>query len=98
MKQAEALKIGDQVWVRKRKGYRIRCDSYEDGAYQQVFMPSEAETPMESDVAAWRLAHKLASATVDGDEPKHRYRQITVVDDLGEQVDYYVTNKPHVLN
>jgi hypothetical protein len=67
-------------------------------AYQQVFMPSEAEAPMESDVAAWRLAHKLASAAVDGDETKRRYRQITVVDDLGEQVDYYVTNKPHVLN
>lgn len=98
MKQAELLKLGDQIWVRKRKGYRIRCQAFEDGAYQEVLMPSETEAPMESDVACWRLAHKLAIGTVEGDDSTKQYTGITVVDDLGEPVDYYVTNKPHVLN
>ena len=98
MKQAELLKLGDQLWVRKRKGYRIRCQAYENGDYQEVFMPSETEAPMESDVACWRLAHKLATGSIEADQGKKQYTQITGVDDLGEPVDYYVTNKPHVLN
>jgi hypothetical protein len=98
MKQADLLKLGDQAWVRKRKGFRIRCYQLIDDVRTEALMPTESELPMDSELAAWRVAYKLAQnrdATADG-QPV--YIDITVVDDLGEPVPYYVTGQPQVFN
>lgn len=94
MKINEALARIDAGWVRKPKGFRVRFDIYTEGRWDTDFSPEESDTPLDSDVTAWRLAWKLAQAgrpdTIrfkDGD-----LANITVVDDQGDRVRSYMTN------
>lgn len=95
MKQIEVLKLSDTAWVAKRKGFRIRCDQYLEGERTQVLMPSASEAPMDSDVAAWRVAYKLGANEQIADDGKPLYVNVTVVDDQGEPIEYFVTGQTH---
>ena len=98
MKQADLLKPGDQAWIRKRKGFRVRSWQLVEEVRTEVLMPSESELPMDSELAAWRVAFKLsqnADVTADG---LPVFINITVVDDLGEPISYYVTGQIQIFN
>jgi hypothetical protein len=98
MKISEALNRIDADWVRKPKGFRARFNVYADGRWETDYSPEESAAPLLSDVAAWRLAWKLAqtcqpepSDFMEGD-----LVNITVVDDQGARVLSYLTNQYEV--
>jgi hypothetical protein len=94
MKTAEAMKIVDAGWVRKRKGFRVCFQKMEDSKLVTDYVPATEDAPFPSDVVAWRLAWKLSEATKsenreiqDGD-----IVNIHVVDDQGNRIVFYGTN------
>ena len=100
MKVGKSLEIVDEKWVRKSKGYRV-CFQQKDGSELVTdCCPGADDKPLDSDVAAWRLAWKLATSTqIEGDEiGEDELINIHVVDDLGNPILYYATSKTEVLN
>ncbi|MGB7181671.1 MAG: hypothetical protein WA888_04435 [Burkholderiaceae bacterium] len=98
MKQIELLKLSDQSWIRKREGFRIRCLRCVDESRVEVLMPAESELPMDSEIVAWRVAFKLSQSTEAAADGQPMYSNITVVDDLGEAIAYYVTGELQFFN
>jgi hypothetical protein len=88
MKISELLKVVDEGWVRKPKGFRVRFQTRKDGAWVTDSLPGENESLLDSDVVAWRSAWKLLQAANSG---TGEYVNITVVDDRGEPVRCYAT-------
>ena len=100
MKVNEALKLIDEGWVKKPKGFRVHFQKMVGSEWITDFVPGEEEKPLDSDVVAWRLAWKLsqagksnASEISEGD-----IINIYVVDDSGNPVRFYGTNELTVLN
>jgi hypothetical protein len=98
MKQIDVLKLGDKIWIRKPKGYRIRCSELKEGERVVLTMPSEENPAMDSDVGAWRMAIKLSESGEASQDGHPQYTDITVIDDTGEPIRYYVTNSVQILN
>ena len=100
MKVAEAMKIIDPGWVRKRKGFRVCFQKRVKDEFITEYVPGEEEKPLESDVVTWRLAWKLAEASkIEPQDIKEGdIVNITVVDDLGEPFNYYATNQLMTFN
>lgn len=98
MKQIDVLKLGDKIWVRKAKGFRIRCSEFRDGERVALTMPTEENLAMDSDVGAWRMAVKLSESGDTAQDGNPQYTDITVVDDTGEPIRYYVTDTLQVFN
>ena len=100
MKVKEAVKIVDKSWIRKPKGFRVRLQKRIDSQWVTEYVPGEEQKPMDSDVVAWRLAWKLAVSTqTEGDDiGEDELVNLYVVDDLGNPINYYATNKTEVLN
>lgn len=100
MKTKDALKIIDESWVKKRKGFRVHYQKMENSELITDYVPPEEVKPLDSDVVAWRLAWKLSESTKrnspeirDGD-----LINIYVVDEEGNPVIYYATNQPEIFN
>jgi len=94
MKINDALKFIDAGWVRKPKGFRVYFNTFVDGQWQVDYSPGEADTPLDSDVTAWRLAWKLAQAS-NPMPPNFREGDLVniyVVDDLGGRVKSYISD------
>jgi hypothetical protein len=100
MKISESLKIIDEGWVRKPKGFRVRFQKVVNSELVTDYVPGEDESPLDSDVVAWRLAWKLFQSTrSDSTETgEDALVNIYVVDDMGRPVKFYGTNQPTVLN
>jgi hypothetical protein len=98
MKQIDVLKLGDKIWVRKAKGFRICCTEFQDGKRVPVTMPTEENPAMDSDVSAWRMAIKLSESGGAADDGNPLYTDITVIDDTGEPIRYYVTDSLQIFN
>lgn len=98
MNQLETVKLAAKSWIRKPKGFRIRCSQFVDGARVEQLMPDETQPLLDSDVLGWRLAIKLSEARGKTEDGLPRYTDITLVDDRGKAVDYYATGKPCLLN
>ena len=100
MKIGKALKVIDEGWVQKDQGYRVRYQRQTDGGIETEYTPGLDDTPLDSDVSAWRTAWKMVQATQS--ENSHfgagRMINVTVVNDLGDQVRYYKTNEQMVYN
>lgn len=100
MKVSELLKVVDEGWVQKSKGFRVRFEKMVDSDMVTEYLPSEEEPPFDSDVTAWRAAWKLAQAA----EPRENLINegdcvnICVVDGQGNTIKYYVTNQHEVFN
>ena len=98
MKLSESLNLIDKRWVKKRKGYRVQFQTLVKGEVITDYVPSLEEKLLDSDIVAWRLAWKLARCKMDDEaetidqDPFNIY----VVDDEGNQINYYATNKPTV--
>ena len=100
MKTKDALKITDEGWVKKRKGFRVRFQKMVNAELKTDYVPPEEAKPLDSDVVAWRFAWKLSKSTKtdrpeisDGD-----MINIYVVDEEGNPINYYATNKPEIFN
>ena len=100
MEVAEGLNIINDGWVRKPKGFRVKCEKLVDGERVTVISPPEDKAPLDSDVTAWRYAWKLFKATCqEGPEIQpDELINIHVVDDLGEKTKYYATNNYDIFN
>jgi len=100
MKVGESLKIVDKNWTRKAKGYRVCFQKKVDSELVTDFCPGQDDKPLDSDVTTWRLAWKLAVSTqTDGDDiTADELVNVYVVDDLGNPIKYYATNKTEVFN
>ena len=93
MKITEGLKIIENGWIRKPKGFRVAFQKQTDTQIEDGFSPPLDATPLNSDVTAWRYAWKLCQATslgVENGESVALYN-ITVVDDLGNPFKFYGT-------
>jgi len=100
MKVAEGLKIIEKGWIRKPKGYRVRFHQHTENGLTVAYSPPQGDTPLNSDVTAWRYAWKLWQATLEEgkqETPEALYN-ITVVDDLDQLTPFYATGKPETYN
>jgi hypothetical protein len=100
MKLKEAMKIMDDGWMRRVKGYRIRFQKQVNGEWVADYFPDEKQKPLSSEVSAWELARRFATS-----KPPNRQEpgggevaNIYVVDDLGNPVTFYGTNELRVFN
>ena len=99
MKLSEGMKIVDQKWVRKKKGYRVHFQKMTDGSLETNYVPGLDNKMLDSDVTTWRFARKLALSGEGQDlAEEERLVNIYVVDDLGEQVKHYGTYTFEVYN
>jgi hypothetical protein len=96
----EALKLIDEGWVRKPKGFRVHFQKKINSEWVTEYAPGEEEKPLDSDVVAWRLAWKLFQATKSDNSEisEGDIVNIYVVDDLGNQFRFYGTNELTILN
>ncbi len=95
MKITELLKIADEKWVRKAKGYRVRFQRREGDSWVVDYMPDLVDPPLLSDVVAWRSAWKLLKSSRPDD---NEFVNLTVVDDRAEPVRYYANGEFAVFN
>jgi hypothetical protein len=100
MKISEAVKIINEGWVKKKKGFRVHFQKKTGSEFITEYVPEAHQKPLESEVAAWRLAWKLSVATKsNGPEiGEGDLVNIYVVDDQGSPVKFYATNEPKVFN
>jgi hypothetical protein len=100
MKLKEAMKIMDDGWMRRVKGYRIRFQKQVNGRWVTDYFPDEKQKPLSSEVSAWELARRFATSK----QPHHnetaqgKVVNLYVVDDLGNPVRFYGTNELKVFN
>ena len=100
MKVSEALKVIDDGWVKKPKGFRVHYQKRVNSEWIADYAPGEEENPLDSDVVAWRLAWKLSQAGKSNppEISEGDMVNIYVVDESGDPVMFYGTNQPRVLN
>jgi len=100
MKITEGLKMIDAGWIRKPAGFRVKYEKLVDGRRVTEHSPPEGSALLDSDVTAWRYAWKLFAAcrSEKTDIQENELVNIHVVDDAGEQVKYYATNKYDLFN
>ena len=99
MKLSEGMKLVDQQWVRKKKGYRVHFQKIVAGSLVTDYVPGLDNQIMDSDVAAWRFARKLSlSGAGQNLAEEEHLLNLWVVDDLGERVKHYGTYKFEVYN
>jgi hypothetical protein len=100
MKIADGLKIIENGWIRKPKGFRVRFHKLTEAGIEVGLSPHLDEAPLNSDVTAWRYAWKLWQATMQGSlngEPGALYN-ITVVDDQERPFRFYGTGNFEIFN
>lgn len=93
MKIADGLKLIENGWIRKPKGFRVRFHRQTEAGIEAVLSPPPEAAPLNSDVTAWRYAWKLWQATraaAETGEPGALYN-ITVVDDQDLPFRFYGT-------
>lgn len=100
MKVGASLKLVDQKWVRKSKGYRVCFQQKIDSELVTDYCPGLDDTLLDSDLTTWRLAWKLAISTQTSGEDiaEDEFVNVHVVDDQGNPIRYYATSKFDVLN
>ena len=93
VKITEGLKIIEEGWVRKPKGFRVKFDKKTESGVEVGYSPPLESKPLTSDVTAWRYAWKLGQATqveAKAGTPG-ALSNITVVNDKGQPVQFYGT-------
>ena len=100
MKSAEAYKIIDAGWVKKRKGFRVRFQKQVDSEIITDYFPDMEQGPWLSEIAIWRMAWKLAESK-NSDTPDLNAGDLVniyVIEDGGNPIKYYATNRFEVFN
>ena len=100
MKSAEAYKIIDEGWTKKRTGFRVRFQKQVDSEIITDYFPDMDDGPWLSEIAIWRMAWKLAESK-KSDIPDINAGDLVnvyVVDHEDNPVKYYATGKFEVFN
>lgn len=100
MKIVEGLKVIENGWIRKPKGFRVSLQRKTPTGIESVYSPPIKDAPLNSDVTAWRYAWKLWQATraEAGTEAPDIFYNITVVDDENHPVRFYGTGEFETYN
>jgi hypothetical protein len=100
MKSAEAYKIIDEGWAKKRKGFRVHFQKQVDSKIITDCFPDLEKDPWLSEVAIWRMAWRLAESKKSDtpDISAGDLVNIYVAEDGGNPVRYYATNQFEVFN
>ena len=96
MKTKEAMKIMGSGWIRRRKGFRVCFPKRVESEWVTDHFPDLEEKPLPSEVSAWELARRFAVASGAGESGEAV--NIHVVDDQGNPVPHYGTNRQETLN
>jgi len=91
MKIADGLKLIENGWIRKPKGFRVRFHRQTETGIEADLSPPHEAAPLNSDVTAWRYAWNLWQATraaADAGDAGALYN-ITVVDDEDHPFRFY---------
>lgn len=100
MKLTDAMKIIDDGWVRRLKGFRVCFQKKEGTKWVTDYFPGQKAKPITSEISTWELARRFAEATAS-DNPEASEDDmvnIYVVDDLGNPVKFYGINQPMIFN
>ncbi|MBC2710413.1 MAG: hypothetical protein HGJ94_05270 [Desulfosarcina sp.] len=100
MKIADGLKIIENGWIRKPKGFRVKFQKQVETGIEDGYSPPAEVAPLNSDVTAWRYAWKLWQATrtaAENGAPGALYN-ITVVDDESHPFRFYGTGEFETYN
>jgi len=100
MKIADGLKLIENGWIRKPKGFRVRFHRRTEAGFEAGLSPPPEAAPLNSDVTAWRYAWKLWQATqaaAETEDPGALYN-ITVVDDQDLPFRFYGTGECETYN
>lgn len=100
MKIADGLKLIENGWIRKPKGFRVKFHMQTEAGVAAGLSPPPEAAPLNSDVTAWRYAWKLWQATREAAEtgaPGALYN-ITVVDDQDLPFRFYGTGEFETYN
>ena len=100
MKIAEGLKIIENGWIKKPKGFRVSFQKQTDSGMEAGLSPPTNAAPLNSDVTAWRYAWKLAQSTpLRSDAPQAGdLLNIFVVDQDNQPILYYATGEKEIFN
>jgi len=100
MKITDAIKIIDDNWITKPKGFRVCMQRREGSEWVIDYTPDEKAAPLDSDVTTWRTAWKLSVSTPlrDGAPQEGDLVNIFVVDQDNNPVDYYATGEKETFN
>jgi len=100
MKSVEAYKIIDEGWTKKRTGFRVRFQKQVDSEIITDYFPDMDEGPWLSEIAIWRMAWKLAESKKSDtpDISAGDLVNIYVIEDGGNPIRYYATNRFEVFN
>ena len=100
MKLTDAMKMIDDGWIRRFKGFRVRFQKKEGAGWVTDYFPGQKAKPITSEISTWELARRFSEATAS-DKPESDEGAIVniyVVDDLDNPVPFYGTNQPRILN
>ena len=100
MKIAEGLKIIENGWIKKPKGFRVSFQKQTESGLEDGLSPPTNAAPLNSDVTAWRYAWKLAqSKPMRPDTPQEGdMLNIFVVDQDNQPILYYATGEKEIFN
>jgi len=100
MKSAEAYKIIDEGWTKKRKGFRVRFQKQVASEIITDYFPDMDDGPWLSEIAIWRMAWKLAESKKSDtpDISAGDLVNIYVIEDEGNPIKYYATNRFEIFN
>jgi hypothetical protein len=100
MKIAEGLKIIENGWIKKPKGFRVSFQRQTESGIETGLSPPSDAAPLNSDVTAWRYAWKLAQSTqLRSDGPQEGdLLNIYVVDQDNQPIVFYATGEKEILN
>ena len=100
MKSVEAYKIIVEGWTKKRTGFRVRFQKQVDSEIITDYFPDMDDGPWLSEIAIWRMAWKLAESKKSDtpDISAGDLVNIYVIEDGGNPIRYYATNRFEVFN
>jgi hypothetical protein len=100
MKIADGLKIIENGWIRKPKGFRVSFQRHAESGLENGLSPPPGTAPLNSDVTAWRYAWKLAQSTSlrTGAPRAGDMINIFVVDQDNNPILYYATGEKEIFN
>ena len=100
MKIAEGLKIIENGWIKKPKGFRVSFQKQTETGIEAGLSPPHDAAPLNSDVTAWRYAWKLAQSTPLRPDALQAgdLLNIFVVDQDNHPIVYYATGENEKLN
>ncbi len=100
MKIAQGMKLIEEGWITKPKGFRVKFQRMEGGELVTGYSPGLEDKALDSDVTTWRYAWKLAMAAQleNGQLKEGTLVNVTVVDDEDTPFTYYATGKKETFN